>query len=51
LTLAAPKKLLYKLPDSTEIFIADIGIPSAVYQNFELDPLPFDVDNILKLVR
>jgi len=51
LTLAAPKKLLYKLPDSIEIFIADIGIPSAVYQKFELDPLPFDVDNILKLIR
>jgi len=51
LTLAAPKKLLYKLPVSTEIFIADIGIPAEVYQKFELDPLPFEDQNILKLVR
>ena len=51
LTLAAPKKILYKLPKSTEIFIADIGIPDAVYQKFEVDSLGFENNNILKLIR
>jgi len=51
LTLAAPKKVLYKLPESTEIFIADIGIPQAVYQKFGIDTMDFDTSNILKLVR
>ena len=51
LTLAAPKKVLYKLPDSTKIFIADIGIPSAVYQKFNVNSLRFDNHNILELIR
>lgn len=51
LTLAAPKKVLYKLPKSTEIFVADIGIPKAVYQKFGIDSLGFDISNILKLAR
>ncbi|MFT7036790.1 MAG: NAD(P)H-hydrate epimerase [Cyclobacteriaceae bacterium] len=51
LTLAAPKKILYQLPKSTKIFIADIGIPSSVYEKFEVDPLPFHTSNILKLQR
>ena len=40
LPLTAPKKLLYQLPDQTEIFIADLGIPAAVYQKFNMDPFP-----------
>ena len=51
LTLAAPKKLLYRLPERTEIFIADLGIPAAVYQKFKIEPLPFHTNNILKLIR
>lgn len=51
LTLAAPKKVLYKLPESTEVFIADIGIPDAVYQKFDIDSMCFDTNNILKLER
>ena len=51
LTLAAPKKVLYKLPASTEIFVADIGIPNAVYQKFDVDPLCFDKHNIIELIR
>jgi NAD(P)H-hydrate epimerase len=51
LTLAALKKILYHLPKSTEIYIADIGIPAAVYKKLELDPFPFNTNNVLKLLR
>lgn len=51
LTLAAPKKLLYHLPDKTEIYIADLGLPEAVYTKFNMELLPFHISNILKLVR
>jgi len=51
LTLAAPKKILYNLDVDTEIFIADIGIPNSVYKKFGRKILPFDKNNILKLVR
>lgn len=51
LTLAAPKKVLYKLPKTTEIYVADIGIPAEVYNKFKLHPLPFQANNILKLKR
>jgi NAD(P)H-hydrate epimerase len=51
LTLAAPKKLLYQLPDQTEIFIADLGIPAAVYHKFNMEPFPFHTNTILQLIR
>jgi len=34
LTLAAPKLILNTLPQSTKIFIADIGIPKSLYKKF-----------------
>jgi NAD(P)H-hydrate epimerase len=51
LTMAAPKKLLYRLPDETEIFIADLGIPAEVYRKFDIEPLAFHTNNILRLIR
>jgi NAD(P)H-hydrate epimerase len=51
ITLAAPKKILYSLPENTDIYIADIGIPNEVYQKFNVIPLPFHNSNILKLER
>jgi NAD(P)H-hydrate epimerase len=51
LTLAAPKKVLYALPENVEIFIADLGIPIVVYEKFNVEPLPFYKSNVLKLTR
>ena len=51
LTLAAPKKMLYHISSSTEIFIADLGIPSEVYAKFGTVQPPFYKSNILKLYR
>lgn len=51
LTLAAPKKILYKLNNNTEIFIADLGIPKEVYEKFGTKALPFHKGNIIKLKR
>jgi len=49
LTLAAPKKILYHLPATTEIFVADLGIPKKVYEKFEIELLPFHKSNIIKI--
>lgn len=51
LTLAAPKKILYKLNENTEIYIADLGIPKEVYTKFGTETLPFHKNNIIKLKR
>lgn len=51
LTLAAPKKMLYHINSSTEIFIADLGIPRQVYAKFGTEQPPFHKSNILKLNR
>lgn len=51
LTLAAPKKLLYNLDNSVEIFIADIGIPGDVYSRFEFEIPSFNNYPIIKLKR
>ncbi len=51
LTLAAPKKILYSFDLQTEIFIADLGIPSEVYAKFGTEQPPFCKNNILKLNR
>ena len=51
LTLAAPKKLLFDLPSNTGLYVADIGIPQQVYEEFHTDLLPFSEGNILKLKR
>ncbi len=36
LTLAAPKTILNHLPSQIEIYVADIGIPKAVYERFNI---------------
>lgn len=51
LTLAASKKILYNLDKNVEIFIADLGIPNAVYRKFGVENLPFYNNNIVKLLR
>ncbi len=51
LSLAAPKKILYDLDDHTELFVADIGIPASVYEQFHTEILNFDQGNILHINR
>ena len=51
LSLAASKKILYNLPEITDICIADLGIPKVVYQKFEVTIPPFHQSAILKLIR
>ncbi len=51
LSLAASKKILYKLPIDTEIYLADLGIPQSVYQKFHIPMPPFEKSAILKLKR
>lgn len=51
LSLAAAKKILYSLPQETELYIADLGIPKVVYQKFEIDIPPFQSNNILQIER
>ncbi len=48
-TLAAPKKILEVLPSGTEIFIADLGIPKAIYNEFEIDMPQFAGQQLLKI--
>jgi len=50
ITLAAPKKVLYKLPATTEIFVADLGIPKEVYEKFGMEIPPFQNNNIIKII-
>ncbi len=50
-TLAAPKKILYNLPTSTTIYIADLGIPASVYQKFHIDHFPFEQRGLIQLQR
>lgn len=50
-TLATPKKILYDLSLSTTIYIADLGIPSKVYQDFGIDLFPFEHHGIIQLKR
>ncbi len=51
LSLAASKKILYNLPDQTGIYIADLGIPQLVYQEFSVPMPPFHQSAVLKLIR
>ena len=51
LSLAIAKKILYNLPDSTELFIADLGIPKVVYEKFDIEIPPFQGHNILKILK
>ncbi len=49
LTLAYPKKILFNLPISTELYVADLGIPKEIYAKFNAKSLPFRNSNILKI--
>jgi len=49
LSLAAPKKILETLYGNTEVFIADIGIPKAVYQEFDIEMPLFKEKQLLKI--
>ena len=51
LSLAAPKKILYRLSLENEVFIADLGIPVEVYKQFGRTIPPFHIGNLLKLKR
>ena len=48
-TLAAPKKILEVLPSGTEIFIADLGIPKAIYNEFDIEMPHFAGQQLLKI--
>lgn len=50
-TLAAPKRILFNLEPSVELFVADLGIPSQVYNEFNISALPFEKGAVLKLKR
>ena len=49
LTLAAPKTLLKNLPTETDIRIADIGIPKAVYKKYKISMPSFFEHHTIKL--
>ena len=51
LSLAAAKKVLRNLPASTSVYIADLGIPKAVYEKFGTHFPPFTESAILKLEK
>ncbi len=51
LTLAASKKILMSLPQKTQILVADLGIPSQVYDRFGIGYLPFHENSIIQLKR
>ena len=51
LSLAAAKKVLRNLPASTSVYIADLGIPKAVYEKFGTSFPPFTKSVILKLEK
>lgn len=48
-TLAAPKKILKVLPKETDIFIADLGIPNAVYKEFDIEMPSFAGQQLIKI--
>ena len=50
-TLAAPKKVLFNPRLNAEVYVADLGIPKAVYQHFKVSfDLPFEQSALLRLV-
>ena len=48
-TLAAPKKILEILPKEIAVFVADIGIPKAVYTEFDIEMPCFARQQLLKI--
>ncbi len=51
LTLAAPKTILFELPPEILTYVADLGIPSAVYERFEAEIPPFYEEGYLPFQR
>ncbi len=51
LCLAAPKRILWGYNRAAEIFIADIGMPGALYRSFGSEMPPFEKNTILKWMR
>lgn len=51
LTLAYPKKVLFDLPKSTDLYLADLGIPKSVYKKFNVEHPPFNQGNILTISK
>lgn len=49
LTLAAYKEVLIDLPQRTEVFIGDLGIPQAVYEKFGVEAPNFSSGQIIKV--
>ena len=48
-TLAAPKKILEVLSKETAVFIADLGIPKAVYTEFNIEMPSFAGQQLIKM--
>ena len=48
MTLAAPKQILAKLDSECELYLADIGIPEAIYKDFGIGYPPFGKRQLLK---
>lgn len=49
MTLAAPKIILEKLPNGVEVFVADLGIPKAVYEHFNIKMPNFTENQLIAL--
>jgi len=49
MTLAAPKKILEVLPRESEIYIADLGIPTTVYREFDIEIPRFEGQQLIKI--
>ena len=51
MSLAAAKKILYRLPEEVELYVADLGIPQEVYEQFNSIIPPFNQQHLLKIKR
>ena len=49
LTMAAPKFVLQNLKTNPDIYLADLGIPKAIYDTFGIDQPAFTQDQLLKI--
>ena len=49
MTLAAMKTELLKLPHNIQVYLADLGIPLAVYNQFAIEQPPFSISPLLRL--
>ncbi|WP_424001153.1 NAD(P)H-hydrate epimerase [Maribacter sp. IgM3_T14_3] len=49
MTLAAPKIILEKLPNEVDVYMADLGIPKAVYNHFNIAMPNFSKNQLIAL--